>query len=55
MRGIQALHQINNYHLLTKIGGIGNILGATITLETGDIKRFADAGHYLSYSRCVST
>jgi len=44
-----------NYHLLTEIGGIGNILGATITLETGDIKRFPDAGHYLSYARCVST
>jgi transposase len=44
-----------NYQLLTSIGGVGNILGATIALETGDIRRFADAGHYLSYARCVNT
>lgn len=44
-----------NYQLLTDIGGIGHILGATITLETGDIKRFPGAGHYLSYARCVNT
>ncbi len=44
-----------NYQLLTGIGGIGKILGATIALETGDIQRFPDAGHYLSYARCVNT
>lgn len=44
-----------NYQLLTSVGGIGKILGATIALETGDIQRFPDAGHYLSYARCVNT
>ena len=44
-----------DYELVTGIGGIGKILGATIALETGSIKRFADAGHYLSYARCVNT
>ncbi len=43
------------YRLLTGIGGVGKILGATITLETGAIQRFPDAGHYLSYARCVNT
>lgn len=47
--------QQSNYQLLTNIGGIGAILGATITLETGDIQRFPNAGHYLSYARCVKT
>jgi transposase len=40
-----------NYQLITSVGGIG----ATIALETGNIQRFADAGHYLSYGRCVNT
>jgi transposase len=43
------------YQLLTSIGGVGKILGATIVLETGDIQRFPDAGHYLSYARCVNS
>ena len=43
-----------NYQLLTSIGGVGKILGATIALETGEIQRFSDAGHYLSYARCVN-
>jgi len=44
-----------NYQLITSVGGVGPILGATIALETGDIQRFPDAGHYLSYGRCVNT
>jgi transposase len=47
--------QQKDYELVTSIRGIGNILGATIALETGTIERFPDAGHYLSYSRCVKT
>ena len=30
-------------------------MGLTITLETGDIGRFAGAGKYTSYSRCVKS
>ncbi len=44
-----------NFQLLTTIGGIGKILGATIALETGDITRFPKPGNYLSYARCVDS
>ena len=39
---------------LTSIDGIGLTLALTIMLETGDIKRFDQVGHYASYCRCVS-
>ncbi len=41
--------------ILTTISGIGNILGLTIMLEVGDISRFAKAGNYSSYCRCVKS
>ena len=41
------------YARLQSIPGIGKILGLTIALETGDITRFADAGHFASYCRTV--
>ena len=44
-----------NYRLLTSIPGVGKILASTIVLETGDIKRFPNPGHYASYARCVHT
>jgi transposase len=37
--------------LLVSIPGIGDITGAIIVTETGDIHRFADARHYASYCR----
>lgn len=40
---------------LLTIPGIGGILGLTIMLEVGDIKRFAKAGNYSSYCRCVKS
>jgi transposase len=43
------------YSTLTTAPGIGVVLGLTITLETGPIDRFASAGHYASYCRCVPT
>ena len=42
------------YAKLTTLPGVGLILGMTITMEVGDIKRFADAGHFASYCRTVS-
>jgi hypothetical protein len=36
---------------LVSIPGIGDITGAIIAMETGDIHRFADAKHYASYCR----
>lgn len=41
------------YPSLTSVPGIGVILALTITLETGPVSRFASAGHFASYCRCV--
>ncbi len=49
MRGESA------YRVLTTMPGVGRVLGLTIALETGDVGRFADAGHYASYARCVKS
>ena len=43
------------YQGLIDVSGIGTILGLTITLETGDINRFAKVGNYASYCRCVGS
>jgi transposase len=40
---------------LLTVDGIGRILGLTIMLETGDIKRFESVGNYASYCRCVDS
>jgi transposase len=46
---------VENYaHLLTT-PGIGRILGMTIMLETGPIRRFPGAGNYASYCRSVKS
>jgi len=44
-----------SYQRLQELPGIGKILGLTIALETGDVKRFADAGRFASYCRCVKS
>lgn len=41
------------YQRLQELPGIGKILGLTIALETGDARRFAEAGNFASYCRCV--
>jgi transposase len=43
------------YQRLQAMPGIGKILGLTIALETGDVKRFAGAGNFASYCRCVKS
>lgn len=43
------------YPVLQSLPGVGKILGLTIPLETADVKRFATAGDYASYGRCVDT
>ena len=40
---------------LKRVPGIGDILGLTIMLETGEISRFPSAGHYASYCRAVKS
>ena len=44
-----------SFQRLLSVPGIGNILGITITLETGPIGRFASAGDYASYCRAVNS
>lgn len=41
--------------LLKTVEGIGDALATVILLETGNIERFADAGNYASYCRCVGS
>jgi transposase len=43
------------YRKLLTTPGIGPILGMTIMLETGDIKRFPRVGDFASYCRCVGS
>lgn len=53
-----AFHAVeldDEFQLLQTVTGIGKILGLTIMLETGDIDRFAGAGNYASYCRCVDS
>lgn len=41
------------FQLLLTVWGIGEILGLTIMYEAGDMSRFASAGNFASYCRCV--
>ena len=43
------------YAGLKGVPGIGEILALTIMLETGELSRFASAGQYASYCRCVKS
>jgi transposase len=45
----------DEYRMLLTTPGIGQILGLTIMLEVGDIRRFKKAGNYSSYCRCVES
>jgi transposase len=45
----------DDFKWVTTISGVGDVLGLTIALETGEIGRFASAGHYASYARLVAT
>jgi transposase len=44
-----------SYDIITSMTGVGPILGTTILLETGEISRFKQVGHYASYCRCVKS
>jgi transposase len=43
------------FAILKTIKGVGPVLGLTIMLETGDIRRFPSVGDYSSYCRLVRT
>ncbi len=50
---LASARELPCYAKLATLPGVGKILGMTITMEVGDIKRFADAGNFASYCRTV--
>jgi transposase len=51
---LASARELPYYAKLATLPGVGRILGMTITLEVGDIKRFAEPGHFASYCRTVA-
>jgi transposase len=51
---LKVARELPAYSRLTTLPGVGRILGLTITLEIGDIKRFAGPGQFASYCRTVA-
>ncbi len=43
------------FEKLLTVPGIGDILGITIMLESGELNRFQEVSNYSSYCRCVSS
>lgn len=53
-KGVMAsARELPFYTNLLSLPGVGKILGMTITMEVGEIKRFADPGNFASYCRTV--
>ncbi len=50
---LAAARELPGYARLTTLPGVGKSLGLTITMEVGDIQRFAGAGNLASYCRTV--
>lgn len=50
---LTCAREIPLYERLLTIPGIGRILGMTITMEVGDVKRFKTDGDFASYCRMV--
>jgi len=53
---VTMVHKHHPYfEKLQTVPGIGKILALTISLETGDIRRFSDRGNFVSYCRGVGS
>ena len=52
---LKVARELPYYPKLKTLPGVGNILGLTMTMEVGNIKRFADPGHFASYCRTVDS
>ncbi len=50
---LDCAREIPLYEKLLTIPGIGRVLGMTITMEVGDVKRFKTDGDFASYCRMV--
>ena len=51
--GLARVDDSGTFYRLKSVPGIGDILALVILYEVGDIRRFASAGDFLSYSRLV--
>jgi len=51
---LAAAKELPYYPKLTTLPGVGKILGMTISMEVGEIKRFAGSGDFASYCRTVA-
>jgi transposase len=51
---LKVARELPCYPKLKTLPGVGIILGLTITMEIGDIKRFAGPGQFASYCRTVA-
>lgn len=52
---LESAREIPLYGKLLTLPGVGKILGMTITMEVGDIKRFKTDGDFASYCRAVDS
>lgn len=52
---LKMVKPMPHFQVLSSIPGVGKILSMTIALETVDPNRFASAGNFASYCRCVKT
>src|SRR6266566_2738573 len=50
---LNCARELPSYAKLTTLPGVGKILGMTITMEVGEIQRFASPGNFASYCRTV--
>jgi transposase len=50
---LDSARELPCYTKLLSLPGVGKILGMTITMGVGEIKRFADPGNFASYCRTV--
>ncbi len=50
---LESARELPYYANLSTLPGIGRILGMTITMEVGDIKRFGGPGEFASFCRTV--
>jgi transposase len=52
---LKALKPRADYQMLLTVSGIGAVIAWTIVLESGDLNRFKNVGHFASYARCVDS
>lgn len=52
---LKSARELPSYDKLNTLPGIGRILGMTITMEVGEIKRFKTPGDFASYCRTVDS